>query len=498
MSQVSNAAQISAGHRKALDWIAAGPKRLLIDGRWVDARSGKTFEAINPATEEVLALVAEGDSADVDAAVTAARRALEAPSWSGISPHARTRALLKIADIIDANAQELAALESLDNGMPFSASKPRVAKVAELFRYYAGWCTKIFGRTEPYDSSGFLYSVREPMGVCGQINAWNMPLPTVAIKMATALSCGNTIVFKPAEQASLSTLRLGELIQETGLPAGVVNIVSGFGPTAGAAIAGHPGIDKVAFTGSTAVGKQILMSSIGNLKKVTLELGGKSPHIIFADADIDKALHAAVNTFCGNSGQVCSAGTRLFVHEGLQDEFAERISKMASSFKTGPQFDPDTKLGPLISSGQMERVLSYVDAGKKEGANAVLTGARVGSKGYFVGPTVFSHVSNSMTIAREEIFGPVLSIIPFKDEDDAVFQGNDTIYGLAAGIWTRDVSRAHQVARALKVGRVWINNYGDSDPAMSFGGYKQSGYGREQGAESIEAYTQTKSILLRY
>lgn len=485
------------GHRKALEWLAAGTKGLLIDGQWVSARGGKTFKVINPSTEEVLALVAEADSLDVDDAVAAARRALEAPSWSGISPHARARALLQIADAIDAHAEELAAIESLDVGMPFSASKGRMGKVSELFRYYAGWCSKIFGRTEPYQASGFMYTLREPMGVCGQINAWNMPLPTVAIKLATALCCGNTVVFKPAEQAPLSTLRLGELIQETGLPAGVFNIVPGLGRVAGAAISAHPDIDKVAFTGSTAVGRQILVASAGNLKRITLELGGKSPHIVFPDAHVELAIQAAVNSFCGNTGQVCSAGTRLFVHESLQDEFAERIAQAASALKVGSPFAPDTGLGPLVSEVQRDRVKSYVDIGKAENARVSLAGGDMEGKGYFVKPTVFSHVSNTMTIAREEIFGPVLSIIPFKDEADAVFQGNDTVYGLSAGIWTRDVSRAHTVARAIKAGRIWINNYGDSDPVMSFGGYKQSGYGREQGVESIDAYTQTKSVLLR-
>lgn len=488
---------VSDGHRKALEWINAGHKRLLIDGQWVDARSGKTFATVNPETEERLVMVAEADIADVDAAVAAARRAFDAPSWSGISPHARTRALLKIAEIIDQNAEELAVLEVLDNGMPLMMSKGRVAAAAELFRYYAGWSTKIFGRTDPWDASGFLFTLREPIGVCGQINAWNVPLATAAIKIANALACGNTVVFKPAEQAPLTTLRLGELIMETGLPPGVVNIVPGFGSTAGAAVASHPGIDKVAFTGSTAVGKQILLSSAENLKRVTLELGGKSPNIIFPDADIDKALQAAVNSFCGNSGQVCSAGTRLFVHESLHDEIAEKISNIASTYKVGSPFDPDTKLGPLISGKQMDRVLSYVGYGKDDGAKLALGGSRVGNAGYFVEPTVFSHVANGMKIAREEIFGPVLSIISFKDEDDAVFKGNDTEYGLAAGVWTRDVSRAHKVARALKAGRVWVNSYGQSDPTMTFGGYKQSGYGREQGAESIDTYTQTKSVFMR-
>jgi acyl-CoA reductase-like NAD-dependent aldehyde dehydrogenase len=496
-TQSTVGSQPSAGHRKALAWLQSGPKKLLIGGQWVEARSGKTFETLNPSTEQLLVRVAEADSADVDAAVAAARKAFDAPSWSGISPHARTRWLLKIADVIEANVEELSVLETLDNGMPLARSRARAESAAETFRYYAGWPSKIFGRTDPWESSGFLYTLREPVGVCGQINAWNVPLLTAAIKIATALACGNTVVFKPAEQAPLTAIRLGELIQETGLPPGIVNILPGFGITAGAAIAAHPDVDKVAFTGSTLVGKQILHGSADNLKRVTLELGGKSPNIIFQDADIDQAVQAAATSFCGNSGQVCSAGTRLFVHESLHDEVAERVSKIASGYRVGSPFDAGTDLGPLISSRQMDRVLSYVGAGEEGGAKVSLGGTRVGSTGYFVAPVVFSHVTNEMPIAREEIFGPVLSIIPFRDEDDAVFKGNDTIYGLAAGIWTRDVSRAHKVARALKAGRIWINTYGQSGPVMSFGGYKQSGYGREQGAESIDAYTQTKSVFMR-
>jgi acyl-CoA reductase-like NAD-dependent aldehyde dehydrogenase len=487
----------SPAHRKALEWLTDGPKHLFIGGEWLSSQSGRTFATINPATEEVLTDVAEADSADIDAAVIAARRAFEAPSWSGISPHARARMLYKIADAIDQNADELAVLETLDMGAPLAFSKGRIAACAELFRYYAGWPTKIMGTTNPSDGSRFIYMLREPMGVCALINAWNVPLVMAATKISMALSCGNTAIVKPAEQSPLSTLRLAELIQEVGVPPGVVNVVPGFGQRAGAALSLHPGIDKIAFTGSTGVGRQILQAAASNMKKVTLELGGKSPNIIFADADLDKAVEAAVVGFCRNSGQICSAGTRLFVHESLQEEITQRVATLAATYKVGSPFASDTQLGPLISEKQMERVLSYVDAGVRDGANLVLGGARVGDIGYFVEPTVFGDVSNRMKIAQEEIFGPVLSIISFKDESDAVLQANDTPYGLAAAVWTRDVSRAHRLARSLKSGRVWINTYAETDPAMSIGGYKQSGFGREMGAESIEAYTQTKSVLMR-
>jgi acyl-CoA reductase-like NAD-dependent aldehyde dehydrogenase len=487
----------AAGYHQALDWLKSGPKRLLIGGHWVPAVSGKTFETVNPATEETLAHVAEADVADIDAAVAAARRAFDAPSWTGISPHARARFLLKIAEAVERHADELAVLETLDVGAPLAFSLRHVAHVAETFRYYAGWPTKILGTTNPTDGSRFIYMLREPMGVCALINAWNVPLVMAATKIAPALACGNTVVLKPAEQTPLTTLRLAELIEEVGLPPGVLNVVPGYGAKAGAAMSLHPGIDKIAFTGSTGVGRQIMQAAAGNMKKVTLELGGKSPNIIFPDADLKRAVETAVLAFCRNSGQICSAGTRLFVHESLQDEVAERVAKVAATYKVGSPFDLETKMGPLISRRQMERVLSYMDTGCNEGARVALGGARVGDTGFFVQPTVFAGVSNGMTIAREEIFGPVLSIIPFKDEDDAVLQGNDTEYGLAAAVWTNDVSRAHRVARALKAGRVWINTYAESDPVMSMGGYKQSGFGREMGAESIEAYTQTKSVLMR-
>ncbi|WP_321801086.1 aldehyde dehydrogenase family protein [Caballeronia sp. J97] len=495
MTTATNTAQ--AARAKALEWINLGSKRLLIGGEWTGAASGKTFEVINPATEQLLCRVAEADSADVDAAVIAARRAFEAPSWAAMSPHARTRVLLKIADKIEQHIDELAAIESLDNGMPLWFAQGAVTAAVDIFRYYAGWCSKVLGTTVPSDGSTLIYTLREPLGVCGQIIPWNVPILMAAIKFANALCCGNTVILKPAELACLTSIRLAELIQETDLPPGVVNVLPGFGATAGAALAQHPGVDKIAFTGSTAIGKQIVRDATSNLKKVTLELGGKAPNVIFADADIERAVQTAVKTFCGNSGQVCSAGTRLFVQESIHDQVAERVAQVAATWKVGDPFAADTRLGPLISAKQRDRVWSYLGAGQDEGALLRAGGNAWTGPGYFVEPAVFHNVRNGMKIAQEEIFGPVLSIIPFKDEEDAVLQGNDTTYGLSAAVWTRDISRAHKVVRALKAGRLWINTFGESDPAMAFGGYKQSGWGREFGQESIEAYTQSKSIMVR-
>ena len=497
MNMTSKEDQLAIALEKARAWIAAGPKKLLIGGQWVEAASGRTFDTANPATEEVLTQIAEADAADIDRAVASARKAFESPTWSGISPHARARYLFRIADAIEAHGDELAYIETLDNGVPITASRARIAHVAETFRYYGGWPSKIYGTTNPTDSGRFIYMLREPMGVCALINAWNVPLGMAATKIAPALACGNTAVLKPAEQAPLTTLRLAELIQECGLPPGVLNVVPGFGQTAGAAMSAHMGIDKIAFTGSTQVGKQILQASTSNLKKVTLELGGKSPNIVFPDADLDAAIAAAAGTFCRNSGQICSSGTRLFVQESIHDEVVERVIRAASGYRLGSPLAAETDMGPLISQLQMDRVLSYVDAGSKGGAALSLGGTREGTQGYFVRPTVFTGVKNDMRIAQEEIFGPVLSVIAFKDEADVVRLGNDTTYGLAGAVWTRDISRAHRVARALKSGRVWINTYGEADPVMSIGGFKQSGFGREYGAESIDAYTQTKSVLLK-
>ncbi|HEY2486445.1 MAG TPA: aldehyde dehydrogenase family protein [Candidatus Binataceae bacterium] len=472
------------------------PKQLLINGKWVAAKSGKTFETINPANEEVLALAAEGDKADVDEAVKAARKALDG-KWSTISPHQRAQYLLRIADLVEKHADELGTLESLNNGMPISLAKGMASGAADTFRYYAGWATKIYGETNPSDPSMFNYTLREPVGVCGQIIPWNGPIAMFAWKIAPALACGNVSIIKPAEQTPLTALRLGELLLEAGIPEGVVNIITGFGETAGASIAEHPDIDKVAFTGSTEVGKLILKASAGNLKRVSLELGGKSPNIIFADANMEQCVPTSLFGFTMLSGQVCCAGTRVFVQRDFHDEFVDKLTKQAAQAKAGDPLDPKTMIGPLVSKEQFERVKGYLEIGKKEGAEPKLGGDARGGKGYFVDPTIFTNVKNDMRIAREEIFGPVASVIPFKDENDAVLQGNDTTYGLAAAVWTNDVSRAHKVARALKAGTVWVNCYNNIDPISPFGGYKQSGIGRELGKHSIELYTQIKSVYVK-
>lgn len=486
------------GLAAAQQWIGAGAKSLLIDGRWMAARSGQTLETLNPATEQVLTHIAQADAADVDLAVAAARRALEAPSWKGISPHARSRALLRIADAIEQHADELSALESLDNGMPAWFSKAAVSMAVDVLRYYAGWPSKILGTTNPTDDSNFIYTLREPVGVCGQINPWNVPMLLIALKVAPPLACGNTVVLKPSELASLTSLRVAELIQETDLPPGVLNVVTGYGSTVGAAISAHMGIDKVSFTGSTAVGKQILHASTGNMKRTTLELGGKSPNIIFADADIDKAVTAAVLGFTRNSGQICSSGTRIFVQHDILDEVTEKITRLAASQTVGSPFDPHTRLGPVISATQLQRVLSYIESGSAEGATLATGGQRLPGKGYFLPPTVFSHATNSMKVAREEIFGPVSVILPFKDEEDAIALANDSIYGLAGGIWTRDISKGHRMAKALRGGRIWVNTFGETDAVMPFGGFKESGLGREFGLDSVMTYTETKSVQIRF
>jgi acyl-CoA reductase-like NAD-dependent aldehyde dehydrogenase len=477
------------------------PIKMLIRGQWVGAASGKTFNTINPSTGEVLAKVAEGDSEDINRAVAAARKAFEGGSWPKLTPSQRGRLLLKLADLIEQNAEELAQLETLDNGKPIKYSRGGdVPLTADHFRYFAGWATKLEGETIPVSIPNmFTYTLREPVGVVGQIIPWNFPLQMASWKLAPALACGNTVILKPAEQTPLTALRLGELICEAGFPEGVVNIVPGFGETAGAALAAHPDVDKIAFTGSTEVGKKILQASVGNLKKVTLELGGKSPNIIFPDADMKYAVRGSLNAIFFNQGQVCTAGSRLFVQKSVYDQVVSGLTDAASKMKLGQGIDPTTELGPVVSQEQLERVMDYIKAGKREGATSTTGGERAGgdlAQGYFVQPTIFDSVRDDMTIAREEIFGPVVVALPFEEVEEVAARANMSIYGLAAGIWTSDVKKVHKLAAALKAGVIWVNTYNQFDAAAPFGGYKQSGYGREMGHAVLDAYTQTKTVWI--
>ncbi|MDJ0366546.1 aldehyde dehydrogenase family protein [Hymenobacter sp. H14-R3] len=485
-------------NQAALDFIKQSPKSLLIDGQWVPAVSGKTFAPLNPATAEVLTHVALADKEDIDLAVQAARRAFEHPSWAGIGPHERERFLGRIADLMETHAEELATIETLNNGMPLAVSRWLVAEAAKVFRYYSGWPTKIQGNTNPIDPTGFAYTLREPLGVCGAIIPWNGPLFAASWKIAPAIACGNTVVIKPSELTPLSLLRLGELLLEAGLPAGVVNIVPGQGSGAGNALVEHPDVNKIAFTGSTAIGKQILQASATTLKKVTLELGGKSPTIIFPDADLNKAIAAAAMGFTQGSGQGCVCGTRVFIHESIYEEVAARIVQIVKKLILGPGLDPATQIGPITNAKQFQKIKDYIAIGMEEGCTLAAGGSQAGTEGYFIQPTVFTHVTNGMRLTQEEIFGPVGVLISFQDEADAVFQSNDVQYGLSASVWTKDISRAHRVARALQAGSVWVNTIFEMDAIFPFGGYKQSGLGREMGEEAITAYTQVKSVVVRY
>jgi phenylacetaldehyde dehydrogenase len=478
-------------------------RRMLINGKWVDPKSGadNTFNVYNPATGEVLATVAAGDHADVDLAVKAARHALEKGPWSRMTHGQRGKLIWKLADLLEENLEEFAQIESLDNGKPLA-----VARIADIplaidnFRYMSGWTTKIEGRTIPLsnlDQDYFAYTLREPVGVVGQIIPWNFPLLMAAWKLGPALAAGCTVVLKPAEQTPLSALLLGELFEEAGFPPGVVNIVTGYGETAGAAIAAHPDIDKVAFTGSTEVGKLIVHAAAGNLKKVSLELGGKSPNIVFADADLENAIHGATNAIFFNHGQCCCAGSRLYIEHKIFDEVVEGVSEMAGNYKVTEGFDPHCDMGPLVSNEQLDRVLGFIEAGEREGAKTIIGGHRVGDRGYFVEPTLLTNVRPGMKVVDEEIFGPVVCAMPFERTEEVSAQMNNSPFGLAGAIWTQDLSKAHRMARAMKSGTVWINCYNVFDAALPFGGYKQSGWGREMGSEVFELYTQVKSVCMK-
>ena len=481
-------------------FLSKKPHKLLIGGKWVDAAAGKTFPTRNPATGEIIAEVSEADREDVDRAVQAARQALDGP-WSKLSPAEREKLLMRLAELLEKHADELAQLESLDNGKTIREAKSGdVPLSVALFRYFGGWPTKITGETIPvsvpyYPGAKFLhYTVREPVGVVGAIIPWNFPLLMAAERLAPALACGNTVVLKPAEQTPLSALRLGELVLEAGIPEGVVNVVPGFGPTAGAALAAHPGVDKITFTGSTEVGREIVKASAGNLKKLSLELGGKSPNIVFADADLEQAAKGMFMGIFYNQGQTCSAGSRVFVERSKFDELVNALAERAKTIRQGPGLDPKTQMGPLVSQEQKDRVLRYIESGKAEGAKVLAGGGSAGERGYFVKPTVFSEVKDGMKIAREEIFGPVVAVMPFDSVDEVVARANDTPYGLVAGVWTKDIKKAHRLTQAIKAGVVWVNCYQFVDAAAPWGGYKQSGYGREKGQYAIEAYTQLKSV----
>ena len=479
---------------------AINQTKILIGNKFVDSVSGKTFETVNPATGDVLVEVAEGDAADVDLAVKAARKAFHAKApWRRMAASERGKLLNRLADLIEQNIEELATLESLDNG------KPRhVARTADLplviacYRYYAGWADKVQGKTIPVNGDFFCYTRHEPVGVVGQIIPWNFPLLMQAWKLAPALACGNTVVLKPAEQTPLTALRIGELIVEAGFPEGVVNIVPGYGPTAGGAISSHMDIDKVAFTGSTEVGKMIMKAAAdSNLKRITLELGGKSPNIVFADSDMVQAVEGSHFALFFNQGQCCCAGSRVFVEEKAYDEFVQRSVERAKKRTVGDPLDRKTEQGPQVDKEQFDKILSYVEAGKQEGANLLCGGERVGDKGYFVAPTVFTDVKDEMKIAQEEIFGPVMSVMKFKDMDELVERANKTIYGLAAAVWTRDIGKAHHVANNVRAGTVWVNCYDVFDAAAPFGGFKQSGIGRELGEYGLQQYSEIKTVTIK-
>lgn len=470
--------------------------KLFINNAFCESQQGSTFETVNPATGHAIASIAAGDVADIDKAVQAARNAFDNGKWSTMSASKRGKLLWKLSDLISKNAEELAYLETIDCGKPISETASiEIPITADIFAYYAGAATKIEGETIPVSGNFFNYTLREPLGVVGLIIPWNFPLITAARKIAAALAAGNTVVVKPSEFTPLSTIKLAQLVSQAGFPEGVFNVVPGFGKTAGAALVAHPQVDGIAFTGSTTTGQEIMRVAAQTMKRLSLELGGKSPNIVFADSDIDTTVKMAAAAIFYNKGEVCTAGSRLLIEESVYDTFVDKLTARAAKMVPGDPLQPETRLGPLTSEQQLRKVMSYVDAGKSEGAQLLAGGQRIGSEGYFFQPTVFGNVTHTMKIATDEIFGPVLSCLRFKDFDDAVRVANDTYYGLAAGIWTRDIKKAHTLARKIKAGTVWINTYNMYDAAMPYGGYKMSGFTRECGMEAIyEFYTQVKSV----
>lgn len=479
----------------------AAPKvrktQLLIDGEWRDSVSGKTFATINPATEQKIADVSEGTAEDVDLAVRAARRAFETGDWAKMDARDRGRLINRLADLIEQNAEELAALETLDNGKPIRDSRAAdVPLVIDCLRYYAGWADKIHGDTIPVRGEYFTYTRREPVGVCGQIIPWNFPMLMVAWKWGPALAAGCTIVMKPAEQTPLSCLRLGELAMEAGIPAGVINIVTGDGPNTGASLVRHPDVDKIAFTGEHRTAQIIMKEASQTLKRLTFELGGKSPNVVFADADLDAAAAGAEFGLFFNQGQCCCAGSRLFVQESVHQKFVQKIMDRVSDRKLGDPFDPETTQGPQVDKAQFDKILHYIGKGNEAGAKCLTGGKRFGDTGFYVEPTVFDNVTDDMEIARDEIFGPVMNILPFREVDEIVERANNTCFGLAAAVWTRDIAKAHKFARSVKAGTVWVNCYDVFDAGAPFGGFKMSGIGRELGAAGLNNYTELKTVTV--
>jgi phenylacetaldehyde dehydrogenase len=490
--------------RRVADFLAR-PRQMFIAGRWVDALSGDRIDSIDPATGRVLGSIPSGGVEDVDLAVNAARSALENPGWRDISPMNRGRLLDRFADLVEENADELALLEATDNGKPVTVARAvDVGTTIKLFRYFAGWPSKFEGSTIPVSPRGGLrvlnYTVHEPVGVVAAIVPWNFPMSMASWKLAPALAMGNTVILKPAEDTSLSTLRLAELVEEAGIPAGVLNVVTGQGSIVGAALAAHDGVDKVAFTGSTEVGRAVARAATGNMKNVSLELGGKSPNVVLPDADLDQVLASATDAIFFNQGQVCTAGSRLYVHADVYDDVMSGLVDRTRTIVVGPGTDPATQMGPVVSARQFASVNEYLDIGRAQGATVLTGGGRVTglgdefAGGYFIEPTIFADTDHTMRVVREEIFGPVLVAMRWKDIDELVDLANDTPYGLSAGIWTQNLARAHQLAARIKAGTVWVNCYNYTDPASPFGGYKQSGWGREMSRAVLEAYTETKSV----